>query len=110
CVRGEFDALVTAPVHKGVINDAGVAFTGHTEFIGERCGVAPVMMLACPDLRVALATMHLPLADVSRHITREHLRAVITTLHEDLKRKFRIAEPRIAVCGLNPHAGESGYL
>jgi 4-hydroxythreonine-4-phosphate dehydrogenase len=109
-LRGEFDAIVTAPVHKGVINDAGIAFSGHTEFIGERCGVKPVMMLACPDLRVALATTHLPLAEVSRHITRAHLRSVITTLDAELKRRFRIAQPRIGVCGLNPHAGESGYL
>jgi 4-hydroxythreonine-4-phosphate dehydrogenase len=110
CLRGEFDALVTAPVHKGVINDAGIPFTGHTEFIGDRCGVDAVMMLACPGLRVALATTHLPLAQVSSHITRERLRAVISTLHGDLRRKFRIDSPRISVCGLNPHAGESGHL
>ncbi|HEX7043515.1 MAG TPA: 4-hydroxythreonine-4-phosphate dehydrogenase PdxA, partial [Burkholderiales bacterium] len=83
CLRREFDALVTGPVHKGVINDAGIPFTGHTEFIGERCGVEPVMMLACPDLRVALATTHVPLAEVSRHITRERLRLVLGTLHRD---------------------------
>jgi 4-hydroxythreonine-4-phosphate dehydrogenase len=110
CLRGEFAALVTAPVHKGAINDAGIPFTGHTEFIGSRCGVDAVMMLACPGLRVALATTHLPLAQVSGHVTRERLRAVISTLHGDLKRKFRIDAPRISVCGLNPHAGESGHL
>lgn len=110
CLRGEFDALVTGPVHKGILNDAGIPFTGHTEFIGERCGVEPVMMLACPGLRVALATTHLPLAEVPRHITHERLHAVLTTLHRELKQKFAIADPRISVCGLNPHAGESGHL
>jgi len=110
CLRGEFSALVTGPVHKGVINDTGIRFTGHTEFIGERCGVEPVMMLASPGLRVALATTHVPLAEVSQNITREKLHAVLTTLHRELKSKFRIAEPRISVCGLNPHAGESGHL
>jgi 4-hydroxythreonine-4-phosphate dehydrogenase len=110
CVRGDFGALVTGPVHKGVINDAGIAFTGHTEFIGARVRADPVMMLACPGLRVALATTHVPLAQVSRHITRERLTRVITILHDDLQRKFRIAAPRISVCGLNPHAGESGHL
>jgi 4-hydroxythreonine-4-phosphate dehydrogenase len=110
CLRGEFQALVTGPVHKGVLNDAGIPFTGHTEFIGERCGVEPVMMLACPGLRVALATTHLPLAEVARRITRARLRAVLTTLHRELTAKFRIAQPRIVVCGLNPHAGESGHL
>ncbi|HEX7045455.1 MAG TPA: 4-hydroxythreonine-4-phosphate dehydrogenase PdxA, partial [Burkholderiales bacterium] len=74
------------------------------------CGVEPVMMLACPDLRVALATTHVPLAEVSRHITRERLRLVLGTLHRDLRQKFRIADPVISVCGLNPHAGESGHL
>lgn len=110
CLRGEFAALVTGPVHKGVLNDAGIPFTGHTEFIGERCGVEPVMMLTCPGLRVALATTHVPLADVSRHITPARLHTVLTILHRELKSKFRIADPRISVCGLNPHAGESGHL
>ena len=110
CLRREFDALVTGPVHKGVINDAGITFTGHTEYIGERCGVDPVMMLACPGLRVALATTHLPLIDVPRHLTRDRLRTVITTLHRDLISKFGIANPTISICGLNPHAGESGHL
>ena len=110
CLRGEFAALVTGPVHKGVLNDAGIPFTGHTEFIGERCGVEPVMMLACPGLRVALATTHVPLADVSRHITPARLHTVLTIVHRELRNKFRIAHPRITVCGLNPHAGESGHL
>lgn len=111
CLRGEFDALVTGPVHKGIINDAGIAFTGHTELLAAQSAVAqPVMMLACPGLRVALVTTHLPLAEVSRHITRERLISVLEVLHNDLKQKFGIADPRILVCGLNPHAGESGHL
>jgi 4-hydroxythreonine-4-phosphate dehydrogenase len=111
CVRGEFDALVTGPVHKGIINDAGIAFTGHTELLAAQSGAAqPVMMLACPGLRVALATIHLPLTAVPGAITRERLTAVLEVLHNDLKQKFGIADPRILVCGLNPHAGESGHL
>ena len=111
CRRVEFDALVTGPVHKGIINDAGIPFTGHTEFLAERSGVPqPVMMLAVPGLRVALATIHLPLAEVPRAITRARLTAVIEVLHADLKRRFGIADPMILVCGLNPHAGESGDL
>ncbi len=111
CLDGRFDALVTGPVHKGAINDAGFPFTGHTEFLAARAGVPDVvMLLACPDLRVALATTHLPLAEVSRHITRERLTKVLTILHRDLREKFCIARPRIVVCGLNPHAGESGHL
>ena len=111
CLRGKFDALVTGPVHKGIINDAGIAFTGHTELLAALSAVAqPVMMLACPGLRVALATTHLPLAEVSRHITRERLTSVLNVLHNDLKHKFGVANPHILVCGLNPHAGESGHL
>ena len=111
CVAGEFDALVTGPVHKGIINDAGIPFTGHTEFLAEASGARqPVMMLAAPGLRVALVTIHLPLAAVPRAITRERLTAVIDVLHHDLKQKFGIASPRILICGLNPHAGESGHL
>ena len=111
CVSGEFDALVTGPVHKGVINDAGIVFSGHTELLAEESGAAqPVMLLAAPGLRVALATIHLPLAAVPRAITRERLTAVIEVLHTDLQRKFGIADPVILVCGLNPHAGESGHL
>jgi 4-hydroxythreonine-4-phosphate dehydrogenase len=111
CTGGEFDALVTGPVHKGNINDAGIAFTGHTEFLAEASGAAqPVMLLAAPGLRVALVTTHLPLAEVPRAITPSRLTAVIEVLHADLKHKFGIAEPVILVCGLNPHAGESGHL
>jgi 4-hydroxythreonine-4-phosphate dehydrogenase len=111
CLDREFDALVTGPVHKGVINDAGIAFTGHTEFLAKRSRTPiPVMMLASPDLRVALATTHLPLAKVARALTRERLNAVIEVLHADLKDKFGIRNPRILVCGLNPHAGEGGHL
>ncbi|MGX2038815.1 4-hydroxythreonine-4-phosphate dehydrogenase PdxA [Methylocaldum sp. MU1018] len=110
CLEGRFDALVTAPVHKGIINQAGIAFTGHTEFIAAISGGHPVMMLAAPGLRVALATTHLPLAEVSRNITRERLSAVLATLDRDLTARFGITAPRVLVCGLNPHAGEGGHL
>ncbi len=103
-------ALVTGPVHKGVINDAGIPFTGHTEFLGELTGGTPVMMLACPGLRVALATTHLPLREVADAITPELLERVLTILHHDLVERFGISNPRILVCGLNPHAGEGGHL
>lgn len=111
CMSGQFDALVTAPVHKGIINDAGIAFSGHTEFFAERTHTANVvMMLATEQLRVALATTHLPLAEVSRHITRTHLDSVLRILHRDLRDKFGLLQPRILVLGLNPHAGEGGHL
>lgn len=110
CLASRFGALVTGPVHKGIINDAGLAFTGHTEFLAERCQAEPVMMLAAPGLRVALVTTHLPLREVSAAITREHLTQVIRILHQDLVDRFGIAQPRILVCGLNPHAGEGGHL
>lgn len=110
CQAGEFDALVTAPVHKGVINEAGIAFTGHTEFIAELTGGHPVMMLAAEGLRVALATTHLPLKEVSAAITPDRLHKVIRILHEELIRRFGLKRPRILVCGLNPHAGENGHL
>jgi 4-hydroxythreonine-4-phosphate dehydrogenase len=111
CTAGRFDAMVTAPVHKGIINDAGVPFTGHTEYLAERTGARlPVMMLVGGGLRVALATTHLPLADVSAAITAERLADVLTILDADLKSRFGLAEPRILVCGLNPHAGEGGHL
>ena len=111
CTDQLFDAMVTAPVHKGVINDAGIAFTGHTEFLEQRTG-APhvVMMLVGGGLRVALATTHLALKDVATHITHASLTQTLHVLHYDLQRYFGIAQPRIAVAGLNPHAGESGYL
>jgi 4-hydroxythreonine-4-phosphate dehydrogenase len=145
CLSGEFDALVTGPVHKGAINDAGISFTGHTEFLAAESGAAQVvMMLAAPGrspstathmevqvsreagrrerpkrgdarerppgLRVALATTHLPLSAVSRAITRAHLASVLEILHTGLRARFGIADPVILVCGLNPHAGESGHL
>jgi 4-hydroxythreonine-4-phosphate dehydrogenase len=111
CLSGLFDAMVTGPVHKGVINQAGHPFTGHTEWLAKRAGgVRPVMMLTAGSLRVALATTHLPLRAVADAITGELLVEVITTLDHDLRRKFGIARPRIVVCGLNPHAGEQGVL
>lgn len=110
-VSGEFAAIVTAPVHKGVINDAGIPFTGHTEYFAERTGAPrPVMMLATQSLRVALATTHLPLLNVSAAITERLLCEVLEILDRDLARWWGIERPRIAVCGLNPHAGESGHL
>jgi 4-hydroxythreonine-4-phosphate dehydrogenase len=111
CLDGEFDAMVTAPVHKGVINDAGVAFTGHTEYLAERTRAAQVvMMLVGGGLRVALATTHLALADVPGAITRTRLRAVLGIIDRDLRARFGIAQPRILVAGLNPHSGEGGHL
>lgn len=111
CLSGSFDALITAPVHKGVINDAGIAFTGHTEFLEEMTGSHKVvMMLATEGLKVALTTTHLPLSAVSAAITQPLLRDVITVLLHDLKRSFGIKQPRILVAGLNPHAGEGGHM
>ena len=111
CQSGEFAAMVTAPVHKGVINDAGVSFTGHTEYLAEKTGTPRVvMMLAGGNLRVALATTHLPLKDVPAAVTQESLEKTIRILHADMRRKYGIAAPRILVAGLNPHAGEGGYL
>ncbi len=111
CMNNQFDAIVTAPVHKGIINDAGIAFSGHTEFFATRTHAADVvMMLTTEQLRVALATTHLPLAEVPRHITRDHLTIVLRILQRDLRDKFGLSRPRITVLGLNPHAGESGHL
>ncbi|HEU5399665.1 MAG TPA: 4-hydroxythreonine-4-phosphate dehydrogenase PdxA [Gammaproteobacteria bacterium] len=111
CLAGRFDALITAPVHKGVINEAGIPFTGHTEFLAARCNSPePVMLLAAGDLRVALATTHLPLKEVPRAITRAHLEQVLTTLREGLRTRFHITDPQMLVLGLNPHAGEGGHL
>ncbi|MCU7842552.1 MAG: 4-hydroxythreonine-4-phosphate dehydrogenase PdxA [Candidatus Thiodiazotropha sp. (ex Monitilora ramsayi)] len=110
CLAGTYDALVTGPVHKGVMNDAGLPFTGHTEYLAELSDAHPVMMLATPGLRVALVTTHLPLSEVSQAITAERLRLVATTLHQDLQQRFGLKQPRILVCGLNPHAGEQGHL
>lgn len=111
CLDRMFDALVTAPVHKGVINDAGIAFTGHTEFLAERTHTPQVvMMLAGGGMRVALATTHLPLKDVASALTREGIEGGLRILHAELHSRFGIARPRILVAGLNPHAGESGHL
>ncbi len=111
CLQGGFDALVTAPVHKGVINDAGIPFTGHTEFLAERCHTPHVvMLLVAGALRVALATTHLPLKDVSGALTRESLVQTLTVLRAGLKLRFGIDEPHVLVLGLNPHAGEGGHL
>lgn len=110
CLRGDYAGMVTAPVHKAVINDAGIRFSGHTEFIADITGGHPVMMLACPGLRVALATTHLPLRAVADAITPEVLTRVTRALHRDLVERFHIERPNILVCGLNPHAGEGGHL
>ncbi|MAE23171.1 MAG: 4-hydroxythreonine-4-phosphate dehydrogenase PdxA [Pseudomonas sp.] len=111
CLDGTFAGMITAPVHKGVINEAGIAFSGHTEFLAELTHTQQVvMMLATHGLRVALVTTHLPLKDVAAAITAERLERVTRILHADLQGKFGIAEPRILVCGLNPHAGEGGHL
>lgn len=111
CLSGEFSAMVTAPVHKGVINDAGVPFSGHTEYLAEHTATPRVvMMLAGAGMRVALVTTHLPLRAVADAITRPELEAVIRILHADLQHKFGLPAPRILVAGLNPHAGESGHM
>lgn len=107
----EFAAVVTGPVHKGIINDAGIPFSGHTEFFAHQAGCNDVvMMLATEGLRVALVTTHLPLAYVSKAITKERIQQVIHILHKDMVNKFNLPQPRILVCGLNPHAGENGHL
>jgi 4-hydroxythreonine-4-phosphate dehydrogenase len=111
CLAGEFDAMVTAPVHKGIINDAGVPFTGHTEFLAELTETRNVvMMLVGGGMRVALATIHMPLREVPDAITQENLETTLRILHQDLVHRFGIAQPRIYVAGLNPHAGEGGHL
>ncbi len=111
CRSGRASAMVTGPVQKSVINDAGIPFTGHTEYLAQRTGAAtPVMMLAIPELRVALATTHLALAEVPRHITRDSLERVARVLYTDLRDKFGLPTPRVLVAGLNPHAGEGGHL
>ncbi len=111
CRRGEAAAIATAPVQKSVINDAGVPFTGHTEFLAERTGTPHVVMLLVGgSLRVALATTHLPLAAVPQAITRESLAATLDVMQRDLTTRFHIGAPRIGVAGLNPHAGEGGHL
>lgn len=110
CQAQPHHALVTGPVHKGIINEAGVPFTGHTEFLAALTGGYPLMLLAAPGLRVALVTTHLPLRQVADAITPDLLEKVLRILHQDLQQRFGIAAPRILVCGLNPHAGEGGHL
>jgi 4-hydroxythreonine-4-phosphate dehydrogenase len=111
CLDGKFAGLVTAPLHKGVINDAGIPFSGHTEFLAELTEAdLPVMLLIANDLRVALATTHLPMRDVADTLTKDGLRTMLQVLLADLQQKFGIKDPEIVVCGLNPHAGEGGHL
>jgi 4-hydroxythreonine-4-phosphate dehydrogenase len=111
CLAGEYAALVTGPINKGIINEAGIPFTGHTEYLAHKTGGHhPVMMLAAGDLRVALATTHLPLKDVSGAITQQGLEQVLTILEQELRQRFDIRQPRLLVSGLNPHAGEDGHL
>ncbi len=111
CLQGRYQAMVTAPVHKGIINEAGIPFTGHTEYLADRTGAEQVvMLLAAPGLRVALATTHLPLAQVAAAITGPHLEKLLRCLHSELQNKLHITTPRILVAGLNPHAGEGGHL
>lgn len=110
--QGFCHALMTGPIHKGVINDAGIPFSGHTEYLAELTSATPVMMLAAEEekLRVALVTTHLPLSQVSAAITPKALEQVLRILHRDLQQKYAIADPHILVCGLNPHAGEAGHM
>ena len=115
CQSGEFSALITGPMHKAIINDANIPFTGHTEYLAELTNTKKVvMMLAAPEskykLRVALATTHLPLSQVSQAITQQNLHEVISIINSEMKKYFVVNEPRILVCGLNPHAGEEGHL
>jgi len=110
CHDKTFNAMVTAPVHKGIINDAGIAFTGHTEYLADKSASDPVMLLAAGNFRVALATTHLPLSAVAAAITEQGITRVLNILHHELTSRFAIATPTILVCGLNPHAGEGGHL
>jgi 4-hydroxythreonine-4-phosphate dehydrogenase len=111
CLNGLYDAMVTPPVHKGIINEACIPFSGHTEFLQQRCSSSEVvMMLATHEMRVALVTTHLPLKEVSSAITKEKLRQIIDILIADLKSVFAIEQPKVLICGLNPHAGEDGHM
>lgn len=111
CLQKQAAAVVTGPVHKGVINQAGIPFSGHTEFFAEQAGVKQtVMLFVVNEMKVALATTHLPLAEVPRAITKEKLKSILRILHQALKEPFQISSPHIGICGLNPHAGENGYL
>lgn len=106
----QWDAFVTCPIHKAAVIEAGIAFSGHTEYLRDVCNTPTVMMLASDTLRVALVTTHLPLKDVPQHITNDNIQTTVRIVHHDLIKRFAIQRPRIAVCGLNPHAGEDGYL
>ncbi|WP_348525039.1 4-hydroxythreonine-4-phosphate dehydrogenase PdxA [Marinibactrum halimedae] len=111
CLQGTFSALITGPIHKGVINDYGIPFSGHTEYLAEKTNTEKVvMLLATKGLRVALATTHLPLKEVSSHLTQSSLEEILRILHTDLQQKFGLRSPHILVAGLNPHAGENGHL
>ena len=111
CLEKKFDAMVTGPIQKSVINEAGISFSGHTEFLSALCNHAlPVMMLANTKLKVALVTTHMPLSKVSESITGNTIMQVVRITHNDLHDKFGINKPKIAVCGLNPHAGENGHM
>ncbi|MEM7565168.1 MAG: 4-hydroxythreonine-4-phosphate dehydrogenase PdxA [Pseudomonadota bacterium] len=110
CLTEEFDAMVTAPVHKEIINRAGVAFTGHTEYLADMCHAKPLMLLTSESLRVALVTTHLPLREIADAINAELISEIANILDQDLSRHFGIRNPHIKVCGLNPHAGENGVL
>jgi len=111
CLDNTFDAMVTGPIHKGIINEAGIPFTGHTEYLAAQTATSKVvMMLATDEMRVALATTHLPLKEVAQAITTDSLRQVLSILNHDLKTKYGLTSPHILVCGLNPHAGEDGHL
>lgn len=111
CLKKQATALVTGPIQKSILNEAGIPFSGHTEFLAERCGHVPVIMLFVAEhMKVALVTTHIPLSNVSTAITREKLVETLHLLHAELKNKFGIRQPRILVCGLNPHAGENGHL
>lgn len=111
CLSGNYDAVITAPIQKSIINDAGIHFSGHTEYFAEQCNNAyPVMLLACPDLKVALVTTHLALRDIPNAITKERVEKTISVVIDSMINQFGIESPTIAVCGLNPHAGEEGHL
>ena len=110
CLHGSFDALVTGPVNKAAICQAGIPFQGHTEYLAQACDCDAVMLLEAAELRIALATTHIPLNAVATQLSRPLLKKTIKILHDDMRCRFRIDPPRIAVCGLNPHAGEQGYL
>ncbi len=111
CVNGEFAAMVTCPIHKGIINDAGIPFSGHTEYLAELTDTPKVvMMLLNSVMRVALVTTHMPLKEVSAHVTDQQIKSVTQILCHDMQKKFGIKQPKIAICGLNPHAGEDGHL